>query len=76
MFDPMSVAELKKEVSRLSRAEQLQTMEWLWASLSKKSEEIESPEWHGEILAARTAKVDAGEAEFLSVDQLKERLRR
>ena len=72
----MSVAELKKEVSRLSRAEQLQTMEWLWASLSKKSEEIESPEWHGEILAARTAKVDAGEAEFLSVDQLKERLRR
>jgi len=39
----MSVAELKKEVSRLSRAEQLQTMEWLWTSLSKKPEEIESP---------------------------------
>ncbi|PYJ66824.1 MAG: hypothetical protein DME78_03645 [Verrucomicrobia bacterium] len=45
----MSVAELKKEVSRLSRAEQLQTMEWLWTSLSKKPEEIESPEWHGEF---------------------------
>ena len=25
-------------------------MEWLWASLSKKPEEIESPEWHGEVL--------------------------
>jgi len=73
---PMSVAELKKEVSRLSRAEQLQTMEWLWASLSKKPEEIESPEWHGEVLAARKAKVDSGEAQFLSVDQLKERFRR
>lgn len=72
----MSVAELKKEVSRLSKAEQLQTMEWLWDSLSTKPEEVDSPEWHGEVLAARKAKVDAGEAQFLSVDQLRERLRR
>ena|SRR5437870_2546029 len=73
---PMSVLELKEEVSRLSKAEQLQTMEWLWASLSKKPEEIESPEWHGEVLAARKAKVDSGKAQFLSVQRLKERLRR
>ena len=72
----MSVAELKKEVSRLSKAEQLQTMEWLWASLSKKPEEIESPEWHREVLAARKSKTDSGEAEFLSVPELKKRLRR
>jgi len=72
----MSVPELKEEVSRLSKAERLQAMEWLWASLSKKPDEIESPEWHGEVLAARKAKADAGEAQFLSVEQLKERLRR
>jgi hypothetical protein len=72
----MSAAELKKEVSRLSKTEQLQAMEWLWASLSKKPEEIESPKWHGEVLAARKAKADSGEAQFLSVSQLKERLRR
>jgi putative addiction module component (TIGR02574 family) len=72
----MSVAELKKEVSRLSRAEQLQTMEWLWASLSKEQRDFESPEWHGEVLAARKAKADAGEAQFLSVEQLKDRLHR
>jgi putative addiction module component (TIGR02574 family) len=72
----VSVLELKEEVSRLSKAEQLQTMEWLWASLSKKAEEIESPEWHGDVLAARKAKADSGEAQFLSVEQLKERLRR
>jgi putative addiction module component (TIGR02574 family) len=71
----MSVAELKREVSRLSRADQLQTMEWLWASLSCNPAEIESPKWHGEVLTARKAKVDAGEAQFLSVEQLKERLR-
>ncbi len=72
----MSVVELKEEVSRLSKAEQLQAMEWLWASLSKEGQDIESPEWHGEVLAARKAKVDSGDAQFLSVAQLKKRLRR
>ena len=72
----MSVAELKKEVSRLSKAERLEAMEWLWASLSKEQQEIESPEWHGEVLAARKAKVDSGEAQFLSLGQLKDPLHR
>jgi len=72
----MSVAELKEEVSRLNKAEQLQAMEWLWASLSKNPEEIESPQWHGEVLAARKAKMDSGEAKFLSIAELKQRLRR
>src|SRR5207237_4917659 len=72
----MSVLELKEEVSRLSTAERLQAMEWLWASLSKEQQNVESPEWHGEVLAARQAKVDSGEAQFLSVSPLKERLRR
>ena len=72
----MSVAELKEEVSRLSKAERLQAMEWLWASLSKEQRDLESPEWHGEVLAARKAKADAGEAQFLSVEQVKERLHR
>jgi hypothetical protein len=72
----MSVPELKEEVSRLSKAEQLQAMEWLWGLLSKKPGEIESPEWHGQVLTARKTKADSGEAQFLSVQQLKERLRR
>jgi tRNA(Arg) A34 adenosine deaminase TadA len=72
----VSVVELKEEVLRLNKAQQLQAMEWLWASLSNKPEEIESPAWHGEVLAARKAKVDSGEAQFLSVAQLKDRLRR
>ena len=72
----MSVTELKKEVLRLRKAERLQAMEWLWASLAKEQQDIESPEWHGEVLAARKAKADSGEVQFLSVEQLKERLRR
>jgi putative addiction module component (TIGR02574 family) len=72
----VSVGELKEEVSRLSKAEQLQAMEWLWASLSKKPDEIESPAWHGQVLAERKAKVESGDAQFLSIDQVKQRLRR
>jgi putative addiction module component (TIGR02574 family) len=72
----MSVLEFKNAVPRLSIAERLQAMEWLWASLSKQQQDIESPEWHGEVLAARQAKVDSGEVQFLTVDQLKDRLRR
>lgn len=72
----MSVLELKREVSSLSREERLQAMEWLWESLCQEQEKIESPEWHGEVLAARKAKVDASEAQFLTIAELKERLRR
>jgi hypothetical protein len=76
VIPPVSVLELKEELSRLSKAERLQAMEWLWASLSDEQQDIESPEWHGEVLAARQAKGDSGEPQFLSVSQLKERLRR
>jgi Putative addiction module component len=72
----VSVVKLQEEVSRLSKAEQLQTMELLWASLSKEQQDMESPEWHGKVLAVRQAKVDSGKGEFLSVAQLKERLHR
>ena len=72
----MSVTELKKEVLRLRKAERLQAMEWLWASLAKEQQDIESPEWHGEVLAARKAKACSGGAQFLSIRQLKERLHR
>ena len=54
----MSVLELKEEVSRLSKAEQLQAMEWLWASLSKKPEEVESPDGMGKcLLRARLKRI-------------------
>lgn len=72
----MSVVKLQKEVSELSKAERLEAMELLWASLSQEQQDMESPEWHGKVLAARQAKVDAGKGEFLSVALLKERLHR
>jgi hypothetical protein len=72
----VSVVRLQQEVSQLSQAERLQVMELLWLSLSHEPQDMESPEWHGKVVAARQAKAESGKVEFLSVALVKERLRR
>jgi len=62
------------EITQLPAAERLELMALLWDSLQ--GSDPESPEWHGEVLESRQAKVAAGEAKWLSVDELQERLRR
>ena len=49
-------------------------MELLWRSFSGSEDEIPSPDWHGEVLAERLAKVEAGEGKFLTLPELKARL--
>ena len=64
------------DIERMSVDEQLQAMELLWASLARTPEVVPSPDWHGEVIATRLAKIERGEAEFLTVAQLKERLQK
>ena len=64
------------DVEQMSLEERLQAMELLWASLSRTPDQVPSPTWHREVLAARLAKVERGEGEFLSIEQLKERLQK
>ncbi len=54
--------------------ERLRTMELLWASLTRTPEAVPSPDWHGEVLAARLSKIERGEGEFLTLAQVKARL--
>ena len=64
------------DIDQMSLEEQLQAMELLWASLSRRPNAVPSPDWHGDILAERMAKIERGEGEFLSIPQLKERLQK
>jgi hypothetical protein len=64
------------EIERMGLEERLQTMELLWASLTPTPEAVPSPDWHGEVLAERMAKVARGEGEFLTLPELRERLLR
>ena len=59
------------EISKLSKLERLQTMEAIWDSLIQETVEIKSPGWHREILIGRKRKIEEGNTEFISLEELK-----
>ena len=59
------------EISKMSVIERLQTMEALWDSLTHESTEIKSPAWHGDVLSEREKKIKSGNANFISLEELK-----
>jgi hypothetical protein len=46
-------------------------MEAFWDSLLDEESEMESPEWHQDILEDRKRKIEDGKAEFISFEELK-----
>ena len=64
------------DIEQMSLEERLQAMELLWASLAGMPDAVPSPDWHREVVAARLAKVERAEGEFLTNPQLKERLQK
>ncbi len=59
------------EIHKMSILEHLQAMEELWDSLCHEENEIDSPEWHKEVLESRRGKIEKGDAEFVSLEDLK-----
>ena len=59
------------EIRRMTQAERLQAMEALWDALLHEGTPIEAPPWHAEVLAERKQKIEAGQGEFLNLDELK-----
>ena len=59
------------EIKKMSVIERLQAMEAIWDSLLYEESEIESPEWHKNILEERKRKIEDGKAEFISLKVLK-----
>lgn len=60
-----------EEIKKMSRVERLQAMEALWDSLIDEESEIESPEWHRDVLEERRRKMQTGKAEFISLEKLR-----
>ena len=46
-------------------------MEALWDSLTREPTEIKSPKWHEDILSDRKEKIESGNANFISLEELK-----
>ncbi|MGN6545907.1 MAG: addiction module protein [Aureliella sp.] len=66
-------------LERMTLAEKLETMERLWADISKAPAEVSSPDWHKEILEERRRLVAEGKLTFSDLDtamtELKDQLR-
>ncbi len=60
-----------REISKMSRIERLAAMETLWDSLLRDEVEVDSPDWHREILQERKRKIESGKAEFISLEKLR-----
>jgi len=63
------------QIERMSVPERLRAMEELWDSLYRHADELPSPDWHRDVLAERKTRTQSGEAVFLTLDQLRSRLR-
>lgn len=59
----------------MSMVERLQAIEQLWDAVCREAKDMASPEWHRDILADRKARAERGEARFLTLAQLRTRLR-
>lgn len=60
-----------EEIKKMSRVKRLQAMEALWDSLIDEESEIESPEWHRDVLEERRRKIQTGKAVFISLEKLR-----
>jgi len=63
------------EISNMSVAERLQTMEAIWDSLIHENTEIESPDWHNDVLKERRKAIEDGSAKLISLNELKASLK-
>jgi hypothetical protein len=63
----------------MTLADKLETMETLWADISKQPAALPSPAWHREVLHERRRLVEEGELKFLDWDtaitELREEIR-
>ena len=66
-------------LEKMTLADKLETMELLWADISRHAESLPSPVWHRDILKERRRQVDQGTVRFLDWDtaiaDLREELR-
>jgi hypothetical protein len=66
---------IELEVEKMTLEEKLRAMEALWASLSRKEQDIQSPPWHEQILKEREERVKSGQEKFENWEDAKRELR-
>lgn len=60
----------------MTTAEKIRAMEALWEDLSRNSDELPSPAWHGDVLTERDSRVAEGREQVHQWSTAKEEIRR
>ncbi len=61
------------ELEKLSVKDRMILLEKIWSSLKQESDNLESPSWHEDVLAERRRKIESGEAEYVTLEELRRR---
>ena len=59
----------------MSRQEKLQTLEAIWADLSKDAATVESPQWHDDVLKETQDRLNSGQEQIMDWPETKRKLR-
>jgi putative addiction module component (TIGR02574 family) len=63
-------------LDQMTVEEKLRAMEAIWRSLSKHEDQLPVPDWHKQVLDKRQRQIDAGGASSVSLEEMKERVRK
>lgn len=61
-------------LDKMTIAEKLVAINQIWDDLLRNADDIPSPDWHREVLAARAARVRTGQAHFKDLKTVKSEL--
>jgi len=64
------------QIEQMTVEEKLQTMEAIWADLSRNEARIESPAWHAEALQETASRFNAGKEQCTDWETAKQELRK
>ena len=62
---------ITERIKKLPARDRLILIEEIWDTLSEEADQLESPAWHKKVLDARRELIENGEAEFITLDELK-----
>ncbi len=65
---------LSESLQTLSVNEKLQVMESLWDDLCEQANQIESPNWHQQVLSGREAAIERGDDKFIDWETAKQQI--
>ncbi len=63
-------------LNKMTIAEKLRAIETIWEDLLRDAENVPSPVWHSDVLAAREQRIREGKSQFSDWDEAKARIRK